>query len=482
MRLMIAGGGGFRVPLVYRALASGAFAGMVSELVLFDVDPARLSAITAVLRAMPSASGGEPGGGTGGAPSVRTATSLPEALAGTQMVFAAIRPGGTAGRIADERVAQELGLLGQETTGAGGISYALRTIPEMLDLARHMMEHCPDAWLINFTNPAGMVTEALVPVLGRKAIGICDSAGGLVHRAARAAGMPLQDGRLDGVGYYGLNHLGWLYRLESGGRDLLAGLLSDPRALESFEEGRLFPQPFLARLGALPNEYMYYYYQRDSAAAAMRAMAQTRGESIHNQQAELYPRLAAAGADAYRLWDAARRSREEGYLAEARTHGEQRDEDDLAGGGYERVALAVMRALTGGSAGAGATQLILNTRNALPTSPEDAQTAASEAAIPGLPADAVVEVPCTVTPDGAVPLPQSAPPEEQLDLLRRVKDVERLTVRAATNGDRAAAVDAFARHPLVDSPLLGAALLAGYEREFPALRGLWRASDGMGAG
>jgi 6-phospho-beta-glucosidase len=415
-------------------------------------------------------------------PAILTTSSLPEALAGSQLVFAAIRPGGTAGRIADERVAQDLGLLGQETTGAGGISYALRTIPEMLDLARQMREHCPDAWLINFTNPAGMVTEALLPVLGRRAIGICDSAGGLVHRAARAAGVPLADGRLDGVGYYGLNHLGWLYRLESGGRDLLPGLLSDPQALASFEEGRLFPQPFLARLGALPNEYLYYYYQRDSAAAAMRAMAQTRGESIHRQQAELYPRLAAAGAEAYRLWDAARRSREEGYLAEARTHGEQRDEDDLAGGGYERVALAVMRALSGG----GDAELILNTRNTLPApnpgGGAKAGPGAAEAAIPGLPADAVVEVPCTVTPDGAVPLPQSAPAAEQLALLRRVKDVERLTVQAATHGDRASAVDAFARHPLVDSPELGAALLAGYEGEFPALRDLWRDGGATAAG
>ncbi|QHK19879.1 6-phospho-beta-glucosidase [Pseudarthrobacter psychrotolerans] len=476
MRLMIAGGGGFRVPLVYRALASGAFAGLVSELVLFDVDPARLSAIAAVLRAMPESDGGAADGGpNAGAqpPAVRTTTALPEALAGTDLVFAAIRPGGTAGRINDERVAQDLGLLGQETTGAGGISYALRTIPEMLHLAGQMREHCPDAWLINFTNPAGMVTEALLPVLGRKVIGICDSAGGLVHRAARAAGMPLPDGRLDGVGYFGLNHLGWLYRLESGGRDLLPGLLSDPAALGTFEEGRLFPQPFLKDLGALPNEYLYYYYQRDSAAAAIRAMAQTRGESIHHQQAQLYPRLASAGADAYSLWDAARRSREEGYLAEARTHGEQRDEADLAGGGYERVALAVMRAL----AGAGDAQLILNTPNTLPSGPGGGAAPGGippEPAIPGLPADAVVEVPCTVTPDGAVPLPQSAPGPEQLTLLRRVKEVERLTVRAATHGDRAAAVDAFSRHPLVDSPALGAKLLAGYELAFPELRGLWR--------
>ncbi|MBT2532049.1 6-phospho-beta-glucosidase [Arthrobacter sp. ISL-48] len=480
MRLMIAGGGGFRVPLVYRALASGPFAGLVSELVLFDVDPGRLSAITAVLRSMPLT----PGTGVL-PPSIRTTSSLPEALAGTQLVFAAIRPGGTAGRVADERVAQNLGLLGQETTGAGGISYALRTIPEMLDLARQMRQHCPDAWLINFTNPAGMVTEALLPVLGRKAIGICDSAGGLVHRAARAAGVPLPDGRLDGVGYYGLNHLGWLYRMERGGRDLLPGLLSDPQALASFEEGRLFPQPFLARLGALPNEYLYYYYQRDSAAAAMRAMVMTRGESIHRQQAELYPRLAAAGAEAYRLWDAARRSREEGYLAEARTHGEQRDEDDLAGGGYERVALAVMKALSGG----GDAQLILNTRNRLPAAGAAADPGGgsaadpgpAEAALPGLPPDAVVEVPCTVTPDGAVPLAQSSPAAEQLALLQQVKEVERLTVQAATQRDRTAAVEAFARHPLVDSADLGAALLAGYEREFPALLNLWR-NAGAAAG
>ena len=177
---MIAGGGGFRVPLVYRALCAGPFAGLVDELVLYDVDAARLAAIEAVTGDMPTA-----GGST---PVVVVSTDLREALTGADMVFAAIRPGGTAGRIADERVALDLGLLGQETTGAGGISYALRSIPRMLELAQAMRRHCPEAWLINFTNPAGMVTEALEPVLGRKVIGICDSAGGLVQRAARAAG------------------------------------------------------------------------------------------------------------------------------------------------------------------------------------------------------------------------------------------------------------------------------------------------------
>ena len=484
MRLLIAGGGGFRVPLVYRALCSGPFAGLVRELVLYDVDAGRLAAVEAVLSS-PEASGGR---SAGNGPTVLATTSLPEALDGTDIVFAAIRPGGTAGRMADERIALDLGLLGQETTGAGGISYALRSIPRMLELAQEMRERCPEAWLLNFTNPAGMVTEALVPVLGRRVVGICESAGGLVYRAARAAGVELPEGRLDGVGYYGLNHLGWLYRLESGGRDALPGLLADAGALAGFEEGRLFPPAFLAELGCLPNEYLYYYYETGRALSGIRSAAETRGESIDRQQSELYPRLAAAGAAAYPLWEAARRSREEGYLAEARPAGERRDETDLAGGGYERVALAAMRALSGG----GPTELVLNTPNAAPGAD------AAVRAIPGLPADAVVEVPCRVTPDGVVPLPQERPAPAQLALMQRVKEVERLVVQAtappagqdgrqalgpaAGNPRRGAALAAFARHPLVDSDVLAAQLLAGYEAAFPELQQLWHGGTHGDAG
>lgn len=455
---MIAGGGGFRVPLVYRALCTGPFAGLVHEVVLYDVDSARLAAIKAVLRDMPTAEGSRP--------AVVISTDLRQALSGTNMVFAAIRPGGTAGRIADERVALDLGLLGQETTGAGGISYALRSIPHMLELAEGMRHYCPDAWLINFTNPAGMVTEALVPVLGRKVIGICDSAGGLVQRAARAAGSPLPEGTLDGVGYYGLNHLGWLYRLAPGGRDLLPGLLSDRGALETIEEGRLFGQHTLEKLGCLPNEYLYYYYETEQATEAILKQRETRGASIHQQQSALYPSLEES-SNAYAMWDAARRSREEGYLAEARTHGEHRDEEDLAGGGYERVALSVMRALSGG----GTAQLILNVPNS-PVSPSSASEAG--VAVPGLPGDAVVEVPCEVTPDGALPLAQERPGGQFLTLMQHVKEVERLTVRAVRDGDRDAAVEAFAAHPLVGSESLGAQLLDGYEAAFPDLRRLWK--------
>jgi 6-phospho-beta-glucosidase len=466
MRLLIAGGGGFRVPLVYRALTSGPFAGLVRELVLYDVDGRRLAAIEAVLASL----AGQSAAGGHRLPAVRATSSLTAALVGTDMVFAAIRPGGTAGRTADERIALDLGLLGQETTGAGGISYALRSIPRMLELAAAMRRLCPEAWLLNFTNPAGMVTEALVPVLGSKVIGICDSAGGLVHHAATAAGVVLPEGRLDGVGYYGLNHLGWLYRLESGGRDVLPELLADAAALAGFEEGRLFPPELLADLGCLPNEYLYYYYETARAVAGIRSAARTRGESIDRQQSALYPRLAAAGPEAYPLWEAARRSREEGYLAEARPAGERRDETDLAGGGYERVALAAMRALSGG----GEAQLILNTPNAVRGAGAGTSGAGAAAvAVPGIPADAVVEVPCRVTPDGVAPLRQDRPAPAQLALMQRVKDVDRLVVQACGNGRREAALAAFARHPLVNSEALAAKLLARYEGAFPELQPLW---------
>ena len=172
------------------------------------------------------------------------------------------------------------------------------------------------------------------------------------------------------------------------------------------------------------------------------------------------------------MWESARRSREEGYLAEARPAGENRDAEDLHGGGYERVALAVMRAL----AGAGNSELILNTANAAggDAGAGSANGSTVIPAIPGLPADAVVEVPCVVSPEGAVPLPQSLPHNSQLALMLGIKQVERLTIRAATLGDRDAAIAAFAEHPLIGSESMASKLLTGYEKAFPALPERWR--------
>ncbi|MUK01660.1 6-phospho-beta-glucosidase [Vibrio cholerae] len=446
-RLVIVGGGGFRVPLVYRALAGGSFAGLVSDVVLLDTQQGRAQAIARVLEAM------VPEGR--GAPVVRVEDRLDRALQGADIVFAAVRSGGAEGRILDERVALTAGLLGQETVGAGGISYALRSIPDMMHIAGMMREVAPDAWLINFTNPAGMVTEAVSAILGHRVVGICDSASGLVARAATAAGVDL-GGSLRGVDYVGLNHLGWLRRLDggAGGADLLPGLLDDPLRLAGFEEGRLFGPDLLRVLGALPNEYLFYYYFHREALRSIRAADRTRGEILRDQQQGLYPRLLAA-PDPLAAWEDARRERESGYLAEARSGAEERDEADLAGGGYERIALEVMRSLLTGQQA----ELILNVRNG--------------STIPELPADAVVEVPSVVDATGARPMPTAPVAPHHLGLLAAVKAVEQKTVRAAVHGDRDAALSAFAGHPLVDSFHAATRVLAGYEEAFPALRASW---------
>jgi 6-phospho-beta-glucosidase len=266
---------------------------------------------------------------------------------------------------------------------------------------------------------------------------------GLVRRAARAAGAD-PDAPDFGYDYVGLNHLGWLRRLTSGGRDLLPGLLADPAALGGFEEGRLFGPDFLAALGALPNEYLHYYYFRRETLAAVRAAGETRGEFLDRQQGAFFAAADRERGRAHELWEATRREREETYGADSRaaSGGWQRDPHDLDGGGYDRVALALMRAVARDER----TVLILNVR--------------SGGALPFLDADAVVEVPCAVDAAGAHPLPVAPPDEHQAGLMLAVKAVERAAIDAALGGSRDAALRALALHPLVDSPAAAARILA----------------------
>ncbi|MDT0345280.1 family 4 glycosyl hydrolase [Streptomyces litchfieldiae] len=439
MRLTIIGGGGFRVPLVYRALLSDAAReapDRCTEVTLFDTDPARVRVIASVLAGQAS--------GVAGAPAVRVAESLDEAVRGTDFVFCAVRVGGTAGRVRDERVPLDEGVLGQETVGAGGVLYGLRTIPVALEIAARVRTLAPDAWLINFTNPAGMVTEAMSTELGHRVIGICDSPVALVRRAARAAGV---DPAAVGYGYLGLNHLGWLRSLTHRGRDLLPGLLADDAALATFEEGRLFGGDWLRALGALPNEYLHYYYFGRETLAASRATARTRGEYLNRQQSAFFAAAERDPGRAPALWERARQERESTYGAEGRAAagGWQRDGQDMAGGGYERVALDLMRAIAEDRR----TRLILNVRNG--------------GAVPAMPHDAIIETVCEADAQGAHPVPCLSPGLAELGLMLQVKAVERATIEAAATGSRRAALRALALHPLVDSPAVAARILAAHD-------------------
>ncbi|MET8838503.1 6-phospho-beta-glucosidase [Streptomyces rubiginosohelvolus] len=448
MKLTILGGGGFRVPLVYGALLGDHAEGRVSRVTLYDTDADRLTAVARVLA--------EQGRDIADAPAVVATTELDEALRGADFVFSAIRVGGLAGRAADERVALDEGVLGQETVGAGGIAYGLRTVPVALDLARRIARLAPRAWVINFTNPAGLVTEAMSRHLGDRVIGICDSPVGLGRRIARVLGADPDRAWID---YAGLNHLGWVRGLYVDGRDELPRLLADPKLLETFEEGRLFGAELLRSLGAVPNEYLHYYYVNREAVRAYQEAEQTRGAFLQDQQEGFYARMREPGTPAWQTWDRTRAEREATYMAENRevAGAGEREESDLESGGYEQVALALMRAVARNER----TSLILNVRNRTTLSVLDA--------------DAVVEVPCLVDANGAHPVTVSPLPYHAVGLVTAVKAVERAVLEAAESGSRAAAVQAFALHPLVDSVTVARRLLDRYTEAHPGLAYLGRA-------
>jgi 6-phospho-beta-glucosidase len=437
MKLSIIGGGGFRVPLVYQALVAGSSVTeqgpLIDQVWLHDTSESRLAVIESVLSQLPHPI------------PVHGTTVLDDALEGSDFVFSAMRVGGLPGRIADERAAIELGVIGQETTGPGGIAYALRTIPVALRMATRIATLAPEAYVINFTNPAGMITEAMQEVLGDRVIGICDTPSGLGSRLAGLLGVPAEEIRLD---YAGLNHLGWLRGAFYQGRDLVAEILAADVALSELEEAQIMGADWLRTLGMIPNEYLYYYYCNREALRAVREG--TRGEFLRRQQDDFYRLAAAQPSDALSVWRQTLSERESSYMAEARPAGTERP---ASGGGYEYQALSLMSAIAT-SSGEPKT-MILNVRNG--------------DALPGLPPDSVVEVPCHVDGKGPRPLPVSVFGGAELGLLQQVKAVEQLTIGAARDRDPQLALKALALHPLVDSVSVARELLATYRRNTPTL-------------
>lgn len=447
MKLTILGGGGFRVPLIYRALLADQGPGRVTELVLHDVEPVRLRTIGAVLADIERT-------GSRRGPRVTLEADLEDSVRGADFVFSAIRVGGLAGRVCDERVALQHGVLGQETTGAGGICYGLRTVPVAMRIAEAVRRVSPEAYVINFTNPAGMVTEAMSQLLGDRAVGICDSPASMFARVARALGV--EEGRAV-FDYAGLNHLGWLRRVLVHGEDLLPRLLDDRSALLGTEEGRLFGPEWLATLGTIPNEYLWYWYYTADAVAALQRGGRTRGELLIEQQRELWGQAAADDSSpgtAAERWERSRLMREASYMADSReaAGAGERAAEELQGGGYDRIALQLMHAIARDER----TTLVLDVPN--------------RHTLPGLDTDAVVEVPCEVDANGWRPFATGALDPHASGLVSTMKAVERTTIEAALSGSYAIATKALALHPLVGSVTVARGILDAQLAALPELR------------
>jgi 6-phospho-beta-glucosidase len=437
-------GTGVRTPLLLHGLASGASGLPVDEVVLHDTDGERLEVMAAL--------GAHLSEGWGSGLKLRAETDPAGALSGADFVFAAIRVGQERARALDERIPLAHGVLGQETTGPGGFAMALRTIPAMLKYAALIERVAPGALLVNFTNPVGIILQAITAQSSVRAVGVCDTPTGMRRAVARLLGVP---GNALHVDYVGLNHLGWMRRILVDGRDRTSEVIHRYEELRALGHGwELFDADLVRTLGLLPNEYLYFYYHRDRAVESILASGGTRGEQLAELNSALWTALRDAigrgdpeAAEA--AWTRATRTRRGTYLARERGDpavepAAALDQSVFEGEGYEGLAVAVMTAV-GRRIPA---PLILNVPN--------------RGAIAGMSHDDVVEVTCMADGNGAHPLSQGEVPAEAWALLAPVKEYERLTVDAALTGSYRTALRALAVHPLVGSFDVAKAILDDY--------------------
>lgn len=376
----------------------------VDELALHDVDGERLDIVGGLARRMLAMQGfrGE----------LVLTEDLDRALDEAAFVLLQIRVGGQQARLHDETVPLRCGCIGQETTGAGGFAKAMRTVPVVLELAERAAERAaPGAWIIDFTNPVGIVTRALLDA-GHRAVGLCNVAIGFQRAIAGMLGVEPERVSVDQVG---LNHLTWIRAVRLDGRDILGELLAEHG--DALAEHVNVPRRVLDDLGAIPSYYLHYFYAHDRELAAQQAGV-PRAQTVAEIERELL------------------RMYRDPSLAEKPALLDQR-----GGAYYSEAAVGLVASLVSDDGGVH----VVDTRNG--------ETLA------GLAADDVVEVPARVGAGGPVPLPQPPLAPELLGLVQHVAAYERLTVEAATTRDPVVARKALLAHPLIGQVEMVDALL-----------------------
>jgi 6-phospho-beta-glucosidase len=433
MKIAVIGGGGVRTPLLANGLAQSDLP--IDEIALFDTDQARLSIVASLARTF--------------AASVRPYDDVRACVRDASFVFLSIRVGGIAARARDEAVAGAHDTVGQETVGAGGFAMAVRTIPQAIDYARLIAEESPRAWIVNFTNPVSIVTQAMTMTPEARVIGICDTPAELFEDVAHVLGLDSSRCSFD---YFGLNHLGWLREVYCDAEPQLPRLWQDPALLAKVYRAPLFDTAFLHALRLLPTEYLFYYYRPQAAIENVRKAGQTRGRAIAQLNEQLFRDLAAGGADRRLIYQQYLKSRSAGYMqTESGASASIAPPPALPSGaltGYDRIALGVVRAIH------------FNTRTVIPLNVRNQGT------LPDLADDDIVEVPCLVSSNGAQPLHVRRVPDRPRDLIVRVKEYERLSIDAALTQSSEAAERALVANPLVGEPALARALVN-------ALQPLW---------
>jgi 6-phospho-beta-glucosidase len=432
IKIALIGGGGLRTPLLIFGIQESAHILGPAELALYDPDADRVRIMAELGRALVAREEGSL--------RIRIASSAQDAIADASFVLNSIRVGGIGSRALDEKTAVDHGYPGQETTGPGGVAMALRTIPAALAYARLVEQLSPDAWLINFTNPAGLITQAISQATGTRVVGICDTPDELFHRIATALHASAERVRCD---YLGLNHLGWVRRVYLDGKDVTTALLEDDSVLDQLYPGSLFDHELLRCLQLLPTEYLYFYYSRRRALANQCAVGTTRGEEV----ARLNERLLSAlekhlqsgnSAEALTVYTAYLNQRSNSYMKLEADRGSAFQDDGCLGQdpfrsatGYHRIALNVMKALCGLQP----QRIVVNVPN--------------QGAITDIVDPDIVEVPCTISRNSIQPEACGRLPEAVRGLVLAVKAYEHTVTAAAVSGSAALARKAMLLYPAI---------------------------------
>ncbi|RLP77955.1 6-phospho-beta-glucosidase [Mycetocola tolaasinivorans] len=394
MKLAIVGGGSTYTPELIDGFSRLRDVLPLEEIALVDTDPRRLELVSGVSRRM-LARAGHPA-------KLIATTDLVAGVSGADAVLIQLRVGGQDARESDETWPHEVGCIGQETTGPGGLAKALRTVPLVLNIADTVRKHAkPDAWIVDFTNPVGIVTRALLEA-GHRAVGLCNVAIGFQRRFANTLGV--EPDRVE-LGHVGLNHLTWERSIRVDGQDRLPGLLQNTVG-ELADEVEL-PAALLSQLGVVPSYYLRYYYAHDEVLH----------EQLHNES-----RAAAVRAIENELL---------GIYADESVDTKPAILEKRGGAFYSEAAVQVLALMRGDQD----ISRVVNLRN--------------DGSLPFLPDDHVIEVPAKFIDGKFVAEPIDALPDDISGLISSVAGYERLALDAAIHGGRDRVLRAMRAHPLV---------------------------------
>ncbi|WP_263322191.1 6-phospho-beta-glucosidase [Endozoicomonas sp. Mp262] len=354
--------------------------------------------------------------------SVSSTLDRREGIRGAQFIMSQFRVGGLAARARDERIPLRYNVIGQETTGPGGFAKALRTIPVILDICRDIEELAPDAWLINFTNPAGMVTEAVIKHTRVKVMGLCNVPINMHYSIARMLDVKPEEVSLD---FAGLNHMVWVHRVSIGGEDKTRKVLQLVGDGANLNMNNIAEEPwdrtFLKALNAIPCPYHRYFYMKEAMLAEELEAAKsgaTRAEQVMKTEQELFA-----------------------LYADPNLNDKPSQLEKRGGAFYSEVSLNLVDAIWNNRK----TINVVNTRN--------------NGAISGLPNDAVVEINAVVDADGAHAVSFGTLPVHLNGLIQQVKAYETLAIEAAVYGDYDKALMALSLNPLVPDMVTGQKIL-----------------------